>query len=47
MVLANGPMVTLGLTDPRTWGLSGWVSDIVPHAAYGIASVRVLDRITA
>jgi hypothetical protein len=46
MALANGPMVAQGLTDPRTWGVAGWISDIVPHAAYGIVTTRVLDRIT-
>ena len=32
---ANGPMTVLGVTDPRTWSKSDWVSDVVPHAGYG------------
>ena len=46
MVLANGPMVAQGLTDPRTWGVGGWVSDIVPHLAYGWATVATYRAIT-
>jgi hypothetical protein len=47
MLLANGPMVAQGLTDPRAWGLKGWVSDIVPHLAYGWATVATYRAITA
>ena len=46
MAVANGPMVAQGLTDPRTWGVAGWVSDVVPHVAYGVVTARGLDRIT-
>jgi hypothetical protein len=24
--------VATGATDPKTWGTSGWLADIVPHA---------------
>ena len=47
MVVANGPMVVQGLTDPRTWGVAGWISDIVPHVAYGLAAVTTYRLITA
>jgi hypothetical protein len=46
MVVANAPMVAQGLTDPRTWGVSGWVSDILPHAAYGWATVATYRFVT-
>jgi hypothetical protein len=36
------PMTAEGLTDPRQWGLEGWLSDIVPHAAYGLAAAATL-----
>lgn len=35
LVATNGPMTLLGVTDPRTWAAVDWVSDIVPHLAYG------------
>ena len=33
---ANGPMVVLGVTDPRDWTVADWVSDLVPHLAFGL-----------
>ena len=41
MVGANGPMTLLGITDPRTWSASSWVSDVVPHLAYGLVTAAV------
>jgi len=38
MVATNLPMTALGLTDPRTWSAIDWVSDVIPHAAYGLAA---------
>ncbi|PZS17292.1 MAG: hypothetical protein DLM54_09960 [Acidimicrobiales bacterium] len=42
LVGGNGPMVALGVTDPRTWAAKDWVSDIVPHLAYGVVTASVL-----
>jgi hypothetical protein len=39
---SNGPMTALGVTDPRTWPASAWVSDVVPHLAYGAVAAGVL-----
>ncbi len=47
LVGTNGPMTALGITDPRTWPPSSWVSDVVPHLAYGVVTACVvagLDR---
>ena len=27
-------MTVLGITDPRTWSATDWLSDVVPHLAY-------------
>jgi hypothetical protein len=35
-------MTVLGVTDPRTWGLVGWVSDLIPHLGYGVVTALVL-----
>lgn len=29
------PMSALGVTDPRSWSTSSWLSDLVPHLAFG------------
>lgn len=42
LVGTNGPMTVLGITDPRMWGLADWVSDVVPHLAYGVVTSAVL-----
>jgi hypothetical protein len=42
MVGSNMPMTALGVTDPRTWDTSSWVSDVVPHLAYGAVTAAVL-----
>ncbi len=39
----NGPMTALGVTDPWTWPLESWVSDVVPHLGYGAVTAAVLD----
>lgn len=40
----NGPMTVLGVTDPRTWKAQDWISDIVPHVAYGVVTAAVVMR---
>ena len=38
---SNGPLTALGLTDPRRWTTADWVSDILPHLAYGTVAAAV------
>ncbi|HYH30970.1 MAG TPA: hypothetical protein VD903_11345 [Pseudonocardia sp.] len=42
----TAPMAALGVTDPRSWSGSSWVSDLVPHLAYGLVTAAVHDMIT-
>lgn len=46
LVAANAPMTALGITDPRSWSVSSWVSDVVPHLGYGVVTAFVLRRMT-
>ena len=43
LVATNGPMTVLGVTDPRTWSATDWISDVVPHLAYSAAVVTTMD----
>ncbi|WP_236833617.1 hypothetical protein, partial [Blastococcus sp. MG754427] len=43
MLAANGPMAVLGVTDPRTWSATDWLSDLVPHLAYGLVVKSTID----
>lgn len=45
LVGSNGPMTVLGVTDPRIWAVKDWVSDFVPHLAYGAVAAGVLREI--
>jgi hypothetical protein len=42
MAVSDVGATALGVTDPRTWGPSGWMADLVPHLAYGMAAAAVL-----
>jgi hypothetical protein len=46
LVVADTPMTVLGLTDPRTWGMAGWLSDLVPHVVYGLVTVYAFRMMT-
>jgi hypothetical protein len=43
LVSTNGPMTVLGITDPRTWSRTDWISDVVPHLAYGAVVKASMD----
>ncbi len=43
MTASDLPMTALGLTDPRAWGPTGWLSDAVPHLAYGAATAAAYE----
>ncbi len=42
LVAGNGPMTALGITDPRSWDIDAWATDVVPHLAYGAVAAYVL-----
>lgn len=45
MLAGNGPMTVFGVTDPRTWPVSSWISDVVPHLAYGVVTAATFDAL--
>jgi len=45
LVSTNGPMTVLRVTDPRTWSLTDWISDLVPHLAYAAVATTTLDAL--
>jgi hypothetical protein len=47
MAASDLPATALGVTDPRTWGAAGWVSDLVPHLAYGVATATVYEALAS
>lgn len=45
MLLSEGTATAMGKTNPREWGLSGWVADIVPRVLYGCVACAVFDAL--
>lgn len=43
MVLGEGIATAVGQTDPRTWGVSGWIADIAPRCLYGWTTAISFD----
>ncbi|GAA5183066.1 hypothetical protein GCM10023322_21440 [Rugosimonospora acidiphila] len=35
MLTADGSITALGVSNPRTWSRTDWLSDAIPHLAYG------------
>ena len=42
MLASDGTMTALGVTDPKEWDANSWVSDALPHLAYGAVTVATL-----
>lgn len=43
MAGSDVPATVTGATDPKSWGASGWIADIVPHVIYGLVTVIVYE----
>ncbi|WP_433305681.1 hypothetical protein ACQP2F_18735 [Actinoplanes sp. CA-030573] len=38
-------MASLRVSDPRSWSAADWLSDLVPHLAYGAVAAAVLEAL--
>ncbi len=45
MLLSEGTATAMGKTNPRKWGLSGWLADLVPRTLYGCVTCLVYDAL--
>ena len=43
MVASDVPAVSTGVTNPREWGTSGWLADLVPHLIYGLVTAATFE----
>jgi hypothetical protein len=46
MAVTDASMALLGVTNPRTWSRSDWLSDALPHLAYGLVAAVTLHALT-
>jgi len=42
MASTDVPMAVVGVSDPRSWSATDWLSDVVPHLVYGVATAAVV-----
>jgi hypothetical protein len=42
MVATDAGMARLGISDPREWDAASWLSDAIPHLAFGLATYATL-----
>jgi hypothetical protein len=47
MAGSAGPMASLGVSDPRSWSAADWISDALPHLAYGLVTTAALNAFPA
>ncbi len=45
MAASDLPATAVGASDPRGWGLRGWLADLVPHAAYGLCTALAFSAL--
>lgn len=43
MLVGNGPMTVLRVTDPRDWSPADWAADVLPHLAYAVVAAAALE----
>ncbi len=45
MAASDTPAIAFRQTNPRSWGVSGWLADITPHLVYGYATVYTFEAL--
>jgi hypothetical protein len=45
MAVTDGGMTALAVADPRSWTVADWLSDAVPHLAFGLAAAATLRAV--
>ncbi|HEX5370372.1 MAG TPA: hypothetical protein VFY10_13230 [Dehalococcoidia bacterium] len=45
MASSDVPLTVTGVSNPKQWSLRSWVSDVVPHVAYGIATASAFQML--
>ncbi len=45
MTASDIPLVALKISNPKTWGVSGWASDVIPHLIYGLITASAYEAL--
>lgn len=46
MAASDIPLIALRVSNPKTWGFSGWAADAIPHLVYGLVTATVYEALT-
>jgi hypothetical protein len=46
MASTDASMASLGVSDPRRWSASDWLSDLLPHLVYGAVTYGTLTALS-
>lgn len=45
MIASDVPLIASKVSDPKSWGVSGWLADAVPHLLYGLTTVLTYEAL--
>jgi hypothetical protein len=45
MAAADTSYAVTGVSDPKSWSVADWISDLVPHIIYGLVTVATYEAI--
>ena len=45
MAATDTSMAALGVSNPRSWSVTAWLSDAFPHLAYGVVTAAVVSHL--
>jgi len=45
MAASDLPLVAARASNPKTWGVSGWLADLIPHLIYGFVTVVTYEAL--
>ena len=45
MAASDVPLITLKVSNPKSWGVSGWAADAIPDLIYGLVTVAVHEAL--
>ena len=45
MAASDVPLVATHVSNPKSWGVSGWASDLIPHLIYGLITVVTYEAL--
>lgn len=43
MAASDLPIAATGVSDPATWGATGWAADVIPHLGYGLLTAIAFE----